>query len=667
MRITPESAFGLSPSKPDRPTKRVVWEDNHIVIMECDPTLQTMAISSLSVFTTRGALREEEASGPVRTANFGPRFAIQHDNFRRLWSVGNDCIRNPPRPGLFDDAVVAEKEKKNKTALRYKDEYNSDNNSACSTKKSMAETDVLIVGAGPTGLVLALWLSKLGIKVRLIDKAAQAATSTRAIVVQARTLELYDQLDPTLADELCENAHPIGALNIWVRGTRAFRLPIIDVGKRLTPRAPTQTISQHQHEKLLADRLLRYYGVPIELQKELLDFSQETPDKEAGGDTEVTEPRPGPVTALIQTSQGTETIHAKYIAGCDGSHSTVRKKLDIPFPGGTYDRLFYVADIRGGGPVMDGQVHICLDKSDFLAVFPLAGQGHGRLLGTIEDTNTDQNTPHKSLTFDDVGDEALQRMGLQVNKVTWFSSYRLHHRVAENFRHNRAFLLGDAAHVHSPVGGQGMNTGIGDAVNLAWKMASVLRGTASEALLDTYQEERRHFAESLVASTDRIFTMVTSKGWLARVIRTRIMPLVFRVVFSYRAVKSFFFATGSQLMLHYRDMSLSSCSSGGTSRVVRAGERLPWVKTADGVDNFTSLNLEWQVHVYGRAHETLLAWCKEHEMPVMVYDFGEGCSAAGLVRDALYLVRPDGHVALVERGGRPEVVERYFAERQMRL
>ncbi|KAG6051253.1 hypothetical protein E4U39_001714 [Claviceps sp. Clav50 group G5] len=533
----------------------------------------------------------------------------------------------------------------------------------------MTVTDVLIVGAGPTGLVLALWLSKLGVKVRLIDKAAQAATSTRAIVVQARTLELYDQLDPSLADELCENAHPIGALNIWVRGTRAFCLPIIDVGKRLTPRAPTQTISQHQHEKLLADRLLRCYGVPIELQKELLDFSQETPDKDAGGDTE---PRPGPVTALIQTSQGTETIYAKYIAGCDGSHSTVRKKLNIPFPGGTYDRLFYVADICGGGPVLDGQVHICLDKSDFLAVFPLAGQGHGRLLGTIEDPNADQNTSHKSnLTFDDVGDEALQRMGLQVNKVTWFSSYRLHHRVAERFRHNRAFLLGDAAHVHSPVGGQGMNTGIGDAVNLAWKMASVLRGTASEALLETYQEERRHFAEKLVASTDRIFTMVTSKGWLARVIRTWIMPLVFRVVFSYRAVKSFFFATGSQLMLHYRDMSLSSCSSKGTSGVgavaVRAGERLPWVKTADGVDNFTSLNLEWQVHVYGRAQEALLAWCKKHEMPVMVYEFGEGCSAAKLVRDALYLVRPDGHVALVERGGRPEVVERYFAERQMRL
>ncbi|KAG6110082.1 hypothetical protein E4U31_006211 [Claviceps sp. LM219 group G6] len=607
-----------------------------------------------------------------------------------MQSVGNVVSEIRRALDLLDDAVLAglcdniikalepilvhsepaeEKEKKYETAtaLRNKNEDNSNNNPACSTKKRMAETDVLIVGAGPTGLVLALWLSKLGVKVRLIDKAAQAATSTRAIVVQARTLELYDQLDPTLADELCENAHPIGALNIWVRGTRAFHLPIIDLGKHLTPRAPTQTISQHQHEKLLADRLLRCYGVPIELQKELLDFSQETPDKEAGDDTE---PRPAPVTALIQTSQGTETIHAKYIAGCDGSHSTVRKKLNIPFLGGTYDRLFYVADICGGGPVMDGQAHICLDKSDFLAVFPLAGQDHGRLLGTIEDTNRSANhdTPRKSLTFDDVGNEALQRMGLQVNKVIWFSSYRLHHRLAEHFRHNRAFLLGDAAHVHSPMGGQGMNTGIGDAVNLAWKMASVLRGTASETLLDTYQEERRHFAENLVASTDRIFTMSTSKGWLARLIRTRILPLVFRVVFSYRAVKSFFFATGSQLMLHYRDMSLSSrsCGGSGSSRVVRTGERLPWVETADGVDNFASLNLEWQVHVYGRADEALLAWCKEHEMPVMVYDFGEACSAARLVRDALYLVRPDGHVALVERGGRPEVVERYFAERQMR-
>ncbi|KAG5979312.1 hypothetical protein E4U55_005316 [Claviceps digitariae] len=590
----------------------------------------------------------------------------------------------------------------------------------------MTDTDVLIVGAGPTGLVLALWLSKLNLKVRIIDKAAQAATSTRAIVVHARTLELYDQFDASLAQELCEKAHPVDAFNIWVRGRRAFRLPIADVGSKLTPRTQTRTISQHEHERMLAERLLRCYGVAVELATELLDFKQRGVETKtgAGAGAEEGEADGAGVTALVQTPGGdTQTIRAKYLAGCDGSHSLVRKKLGIAFPGGTYDHLFYVADICGSGPVMDGQVHVCLDRSDFLAVFPLPGKdGHGRLVGTMEergadgqedgqedgleddDDDDDQDErrgkckPRDLLTFDDVGNHAIQRMGLHVNHINSFSSYRLHHRVAGQFRHGRTFLLGDAAHIHSPVGGQGMNTGIGDAVNLAWKMAAVVQGSAHECLLDTYQEERRVFAERLVASTDRIFTMVTSKGWLARLVRTRLMPLVFRALFTPRAVKSFFFGTMSQLRLHYRGMRLSSSSSSSSSSscsssswwswswswswswlswfaharpprgAVQAGDRLPWVKTADGLDdNFTSLDLRWQMHVYGTAREPLLSWCKEHRAPLMVYPFDEGCAAAGLVRDALYLVRPDGHVALVEGRARPEGVERYFAERQMRI
>ncbi|KAG6008088.1 hypothetical protein E4U21_004969 [Claviceps maximensis] len=569
----------------------------------------------------------------------------------------------------------------------------------------MSETDVLIVGAGPTGLVLALWLSKLNIKVRIIDKAARQATSTRAIVVHARTVELYDQFDPSLAQELCEKAYPIDELNIWVRGRRACRLPIADLGRELTPRARMQTISQHEHERMLADRLLRCYGVAVELEMELLDFrpremeeagAGEEEEEEAGAETHAV------VTALVQTrNRTTQTIRAKYIAGCDGSHSLVRKKLGITFPGGTYDRLFYVADICGGGPVMDGQVHVCLDESDFLAVFPLTGgqDGHARLLGTIEEPkrrrqqkqgaeggaeggeegDADHHDP-RQLTLEDVGDDTLRRMAFQVNKVNWFSSYRLHHRVASRFHHGRAFLLGDAAHVHSPVGGQGMNTGIGDAVNLAWKMAAVVKGTAPERLLETYEEERRSFAETLVASTDRVFTMVSSEGWLARCIRTRLMPLVFRVLFSSRAFRSFFFATMSQLRLHYRNMALSSSSSSSSSLFrwksplrggrVQAGERLPWVKMAESAgvdDNFATLDLRWQIHVYGAADGPLLSWCDGHHVPLVVYPFGDGCAAAGLVRDALYLVRPDGHVALVVEEATVEAVERYFAERGMRV
>ncbi|KAG6023008.1 hypothetical protein E4U41_002111 [Claviceps citrina] len=532
----------------------------------------------------------------------------------------------------------------------------------------MTQTDVLVVGAGPTGLVLALGLSRLGVKVRVIDKAARAATSTRAIVVQARTLELYDQLDPVLTDHVCERAHPVGALNVWVRGSRAFRLPIADVGRGLTPRSPAQTISQHEHEKVLADQLLARHGVAVELQTELLDFDQEADDAHDGEET-----GGGTVTAHVRTGDGAETITARYIAGCDGSHSIVRKKLGIAFPGGTYDRLFYVADIDGGGPVMDGEVHICLDKSDFLGVFPLAGQHRGRLLGTIEIDKLHEQAPleagaqPRDLTFDDVGDEAIKRMGLQVDQVNWFSSYRLHHRVAESFGRGRAFLLGDAAHVHSPIGGQGMNTGIGDAVNLAWKLAAVIRADAQESLLATYEEERRRFAEKLVSSTDGLFTMMTSKGRLARLIRTRLLPLLFSAVFSSRAVKTFVLATGSQLTLNYRDMALTS---GRAPRGVQPGERLPWVKTdeGDGKGNFALLSPpRWRIHVYGEAGDALVSWCEEHDMPLAVYPFGGACKSAGLVRDALYLLRPDAHVALVERRARPGVVERYFAERQMRL
>src|SRR5262249_58272017 len=161
---------------------------------------------------------------------------------------------------------------------------------------------------------------------------------------------------------------------------------------------------------------------------------------------------------------------------------------------------------------------------------------------------------------------------LKIAKVNWFSTYHVHHRVASHFREGRVFLLGDAAHVHSPVGGQGMNTGIGDAVNLAWKLAAVLNGGARDDLLDTYQLERIAFARRLVSTTDRIFTLVTKQGTIAQFVRTRLAPLIAPLLFRFAAVRRFVFHTVSQIGINYRHSPLSDGSAG----TVQGGDRLPW-------------------------------------------------------------------------------------------
>jgi hypothetical protein len=221
-------------------------------------------------------------------------------------------------------------------------------------------------------------------------------------------------------------------------------------------------------------------------------------------------------------------------------------------------------------------------------------------------------------------------------------------------------LLGDAAHIHSPVGGQGMNTGIGDAVNLAWKIAAVLKDSAPETLLDTYEPERIPFAQRLVATTDRGFTIVTSRGGFARVVRTRIVPLLVPVVSRLAAFRRLLFRTVSQTLVNYRDSSLSV----GTAGRVNGGDRLPWVDLGSGGDNFAPLtSLKWQVHVYGERGSGTREACAELRLSLHVFGWRESMQQAGLQKDALYLVRPDGYVALADPRADPGGLRQYFAER----
>ena len=231
--------------------------------------------------------------------------------------------------------------------------------------------------------------------------------------------------------------------------------------------------------------------------------------------------------------------------------------------------------------------------------------------------------------------------------------------MADRFVEGRAFLLGDAAHIHSPVGGQGMNTGIGDAVNLAWKFAAVLQRQAPPAILETYEPERIGFARRLVATTDRAFTLVTSRGRLARVVRVHVVPRVLPVLFRSRLVRRFLFRTVSQTRVRYRESTLSAGRAGG----VHGGDRLPWVG-----DNFGPLSsLAWQTHVYGEPSGGVRKACASRGLALHVFPWHRPMRRAGLARDALYLVRPDGYVALADRDASADALERYLDRHGIRL
>jgi 2-polyprenyl-6-methoxyphenol hydroxylase-like FAD-dependent oxidoreductase len=504
-------------------------------------------------------------------------------------------------------------------------------------EKEMPRGEVLIIGAGPTGLVLALWLTKLGVKVRIIDKTAEPGTTSRALAVQARTLELYRQLD--LAEAVVARGHRVPAVNLWVRGEAAARISFENVGSGLTPYPFLHIFPQDQHERLLIERL-EALGVAVERRTELIQFT----NGENG------------IIARLREPDGQEVdCAASYIAGCDGARSIVRETVGTGFPGGTYRQVFYVADVEATGAALNGELHVDLDEADFLGVFPLAGQGRARLIGTVRDERAGRAD---TLTFNDVSDQAINHLKVAVNKVNWFSTYHVHHRVTEHFRKGRAFLLGDAAHIHSPAGGQGMNTGIGDAINLAWKLAAVLAGHAGDNLLDSYEAERIGFARRLVATTDRAFSFVTAEGPIADFVRTRVAPLLIPKAVAFAPVREFMFRTVSQITLNYRGGPLSR----GTAGQVHGGDRLPWAPAA-GADNFATLaTMDWQVHVYGSTSAELATWCAARNIPLHRFEWRSEYQNAGLARDALYLLRPDTYVALADGSGAPDALERYFRD-----
>jgi 2-polyprenyl-6-methoxyphenol hydroxylase-like FAD-dependent oxidoreductase len=612
---------------------------------------------------------------------------------------------------------------------------------------------ILICGAGPTGLVLAIWLAKRKIPFRIIDKAAKAGTASRALVLHARTLEYYRMLD---IDKAVTNASlHMDEAKLWVHQHVAGTIQFGGAATDTSPFPYVLVFPQDEHEALL-EKELNALGKKVERGTELLTYRE----------------HPGGIDIRLRTASGDiENADFSWLAGCDGARSRVRELAGADFPGGTYEHTFYVADITGTGPVINGDLNIALDDADFLAVFPLKGEGRARLIGTVSDKKTPgavkTPNPYKHtlpapekpmvqpsilaltgsemavssssvpvhspaapggktvaatqtmtqaaatatalaavplwaagpnsaaaepsiasavaspaiaqpnpasaghnpisagrpeapmpdtgedhpLQWADVSHDIFRRINLDIRSVNWFSTYRVHHRVASFFRKGRVFLLGDAAHVHSPFGGQGMNTGIGDAINLAWKFEAVLRRGAPDSILDSYEQERIGFARRLVETTDRAFTFINRRSALATGIRTRIVPLLLPLVFKRPAFRRQLFRILSQTRITYRNTPLST----GVVGAIHSGDRLPWLRHAD---NFAPLkNLDWQLHCYGDARLDLLTWCERYKIPLHFFTPAEPFKPG-----TLCLVRPDGHIGWVGHSTDLSALSRYVTQ-----
>jgi hypothetical protein len=343
---------------------------------------------------------------------------------------------------------------------------------------------------------------------------------------------------------------------------------------------------------------------------------------------------------------------ARYLCGCDGAHSVVRERLMLDFPGGTYEQMFFVADVEAPGSHDERSFSIHIDRAALTLVFPIRRAGAYRLIGLV---------PAELRGREDIGFEQIRpyvesQTGVRVEKTNWFSLYHVHHRVAEQFRVGRVFIAGDAGHIHSPAGGQGMNTGIGDAVNLAWKLAAVLQGRATASVLDTYEPERITFAHSLVASTDRLFQAIVGSDPGSQMFRSLVMPHLVPFALGFNALRRAAFRFVSQTRINYHESALSV----GAVGEVQAGDRLPWVAEPDNFEPLKSL--DWQLHVYGEANADLRGAAESVSIPLHQFAWSDAHEMAGFKRDALYLVRPDGYIGLADERQDVEKLCSYVAQ-----
>jgi 2-polyprenyl-6-methoxyphenol hydroxylase-like FAD-dependent oxidoreductase len=419
-------------------------------------------------------------------------------------------------------------------------------------------TNVLIIGAGPSGLMMAAQLLRYGVQPIIIDSKQGPTNQSKALAVQARSLEIYRQMG--VIDRVITNGKQAGGISFYREGENIASLSLGHVGEGQTPFPFIHLYQQSKNERLLLD-VLTQGCCPVYWDTNLVALKQTAEQ------------------AKVQLQSGEEIINltCDWLIGADGAHSTVRKQLHIPFNGDTYPHEFYLADVELDNSELTGsQVQLYLSKNGFAGFFPMPEENCYRIIGNLPE-------PASKEDFD------LQEILPQLNSITgltvkvvnnnWFTAYRLHHRMADHFRVQRCFLVGDAAHIHSPVGGQGMNTGLQDAYNLAWKLGGVINKQLNEGMLDSYAAERMPVAKELLQTTDRLFKIILSQNWIMSLFKKWIMPKMLKLAWGNETLRGQFFKRVSQTGISYRHSRINLHLSHATN--IKAGDRLPYLKVFD--------------------------------------------------------------------------------------
>lgn len=513
------------------------------------------------------------------------------------------------------------------------------------------DIEVLIVGAGPVGLALALELQRFGVRFRIVEKKAQRSSTSKALGLQPRLSEVFAILgiDEKFAARGFSN---IRALNVRSGAKTLLTIPIRPPAEQAGRDAfqPRMFVIPQSVTEEILETTLEERGHPVERRRELIRFEQDA----------------GRVIAALRNDDGAEeTIRAQFLVSCEGAHSLVRKQAGFSFSGTTMPLRFLLADVTIDWDLPPDEVQVWFHRDGVFGALPFGAQKWRLIVERVE-------APEEAVeevTLELVQALAVERTGkkaINVRDPLWLSDFRINARMVDRFRDRRLFVAGDAAHIHSPLGGQGIATGIQDATNLAWKLAAVLREGAPDSLLDTFDEERKPIARAVLRGTSAASNLVFGMHPVLRFVRERMVFPILRTGFVQRRL----IGNASQLEVNYRGRSLAVQAAQKFSRVrVRAGDRAPDVvfkRGAEKVSLFRLLGTFGLLGLFGpgrNSHQMSAALAALHIRSFIISTQSAGTLPDQYLEDLyadfarlygaqgpfLYLIRPDGHVALFQQ------------------